>query len=92
MSGAREPVSPPVVLYGRAGCHLCDEARRVVTAVCAGAGAGWSEVDIDTAGDPALRRRWTDHVPVVTVRGRVVDVLRVDPGRLAAALTKGAGS
>ena len=36
-----------VVLYGRAGCHLCDEAREVVRAVCAETGDGWTEVDID---------------------------------------------
>ncbi len=75
-----------VILYGRAGCHLCSQARAVVSAVCAAAAVSWTEVDIDTAGDAELLRRWTDHVPVVTVAGRVVDVFRVDPGRLAAAI------
>ena len=42
-----------VVLYGRAGCHLCDEAREVVRTVCAETGAGWTEVDIDAADDAA---------------------------------------
>jgi hypothetical protein len=74
------------VLYGRAGCHLCAQARTVVTGVCAEFGEVPFEVDIDTAGDPALLRRWTDHVPVVTVDGAVLDVFRVDPVRLAAAL------
>lgn len=75
-----------VILYGRAGCHLCAAARAVVVGVCTDLGERLSEVDIDAAGDPELQRRWTDHVPVVTVDGRVVDVLRVDPRRLAAAL------
>lgn len=75
-----------VILYGRAGCHLCADARTVVTGVCADLGETMAEVDIDAAGDPVLLRRWTDHVPVVTVDGRVVDVLRVDPARLVAAV------
>lgn len=87
MPGASVAEPAAVVLYGRAGCHLCADARRVVGEVCGRAGTGWTEVDIDTAGDPGLRARWTDHVPVVTVGGRVVDVLRVDPRRLAAALS-----
>lgn len=74
-----------VILYGRAGCHLCAAARAVVVGVCTDLGETVTEVDIDS-GDPELRRRWTDHVPVVTVDGRVVDVLRVDPARLTTAL------
>jgi len=86
MAGPTASQPAAVVLHTRTGCQLCDEARGVVAAVCERAGQPWSEVDIDTAGDPAVLARWTDHVPVVTVGGRVVDVLRVDPERLSRAL------
>lgn len=43
------PAAPRVVLYGRAGCHLCDEARVVVARVCGDIGVPWVEVDVDAA-------------------------------------------
>lgn len=75
---------PRVTLYGRAGCHLCDEARVVIEAVCLELGESFTEVDIDT--DPALQDRFTDEVPVTFVDGRQHDFWRVDPQRLRAAL------
>jgi glutaredoxin len=75
---------PRVTLYGRAGCHLCDEARVVIEAVCLELGESFTEVDIDT--DPALQDRFADEVPVTFVDGRQHDFWRVDPQRLRAAL------
>jgi glutaredoxin len=75
---------PRVTLYGRAGCHLCDEARVVVATVCAELGESFLEVDIDT--DPALQERFTEEVPVTFVDSRQHDFWRVDPDRLRAAL------
>ena len=78
------PTQPRVTLYGRAGCHLCDDARVVIEAVCLELGESFTEVDIDT--DPALQDRFTDEVPVTFVDGRQHDFWRVDPQRLRAAL------
>lgn len=78
-----------VVLYGRAGCHLCDEAREVVRAVTAETGTGWTEVDVDAAADHdggALQREHGEQVPVVTVDGVPRGFWRIDAGRLRAAL------
>lgn len=74
-----------VTLWTRVGCHLCDEARVVVTEVCARTGDSWAEFDVDS--DERRRREWTDKVPVVTVDGTVVDFWRVDPDRLRDRLT-----
>lgn len=76
--------APRVTLYGRAGCHLCEEARATIEAVCAELGESFTEVDIDT--DPALLERFTDEVPVTFVDGRQHDFWRVDPQRLRTAL------
>ena len=76
--------APRVTLYGRSGCHLCDDARAIIEAVCAELGESFTEVDIDT--DPALRERFSDEVPVTFVDGRQHDFWRVDPQRLRAAL------
>ncbi len=74
-----------VTLYTRTGCHLCEEARRVIGEVCGELGESYEEVDIDT--DPVLQQRFTEEVPVTFVDGRQHDFWRVDPVRLRAALT-----
>ena len=73
-----------VTLYSRRDCHLCDQARAVIEQVCADLGEEYAEVDIDT--DPALRKRFTDEVPVTFVDGRQHDFWRVDTTRLRTAL------
>ena len=80
-----ERMSERVVLYSRQGCHLCDEGRGVVKAVCAELGVLWTEIDIDT--DPELKDRYGDEVPVVAVDGETVAFWRIEPTLLAAAIT-----
>jgi glutaredoxin len=75
---------PRVVLYGRPGCHLCEDARVVVDRVCGELGEQWVEVDITT--DPELEQRFGEEVPVTFVDGRQHDFWRVDPERLTRAL------
>ena len=36
-----------VVLYGRPGCHLCEQAAEVIARVCDDLGETWVEVSID---------------------------------------------
>jgi glutaredoxin len=75
---------PRVVLYSRAGCHLCEAAREVVARVCADLGESFEELDVDADGD--LADRFGDEVPVTFVDGRQHDFWRVDEARLRAAL------
>ena len=73
-----------VTLYGKPGCHLCDDARAVVRAVCAELGVGWTEIDITV--DPELFEKYGEQIPVTFVDGRQHDFWRVDPARLRKAL------
>ncbi|MFD1858997.1 glutaredoxin family protein [Aeromicrobium camelliae] len=75
-----------VVVYSREGCHLCEAAEQTVAEVVAGSGDDWVRVDID--GDPQLRERFSEQVPVTFVDGRQHDFWRVDPARLRAALDR----
>ncbi len=52
-----------LVLYGRPGCHLCDDARAVLERI----GATFEEVDIE--GDDALHRAYLERIPVVALDG-----------------------
>jgi glutaredoxin len=54
-----------VVLYTRAGCHLCDDAERML----AEHGLRPTVVDIDA--DLALRERFNTCVPVVEIDGKI---------------------
>jgi len=78
---------PRVVLLGREGCHLCDEARAVVERVTADLGVTWQERSVDE--DPDLVRRYGEQIPVTCVHGRRHDFWRVDEGRLRRALAGG---
>lgn len=59
-----------VVLYDRAGCHLCDQVKATLTRLEKRGGLPfiWREVDIDS--DPELQRKFTDEVPVVFLDGK----------------------
>jgi len=79
-------VTARVLLYGKPGCHLCDDAREVVARVCADLGTSYEEVDI--SGDPALMGEYGEQIPVTFVDGAQHDFWRVDEARLRAALTR----
>jgi len=78
------PSAPRVVLLGRPGCHLCDEARAVVKHVAGELGVAWQEQSVDD--DPELLRRYAEQIPVTFVDGKRHDFWRVDETRLRAAL------
>jgi hypothetical protein len=78
-----------VTLYTRVGCHLCEEAERVLQEERATTPFHLDLVDIDR--DPALARRYGVRVPVVAVDGVElsdyevpVDLLRARLGRVGA--------
>jgi hypothetical protein len=81
---APESPEPRVVLIGKEGCHLCDEARAVVERVTADLGVGWVERSIDD--DAELRAQYAEQIPVTLVDGRRHDFWRVDEARLRSAL------
>jgi glutaredoxin len=56
-----------VILYGKAGCHLCDEAREHLERVAAERELDLREVDIRT--DPILFERYRYRIPVIEVEG-----------------------
>jgi len=69
-----------VVLYGREGCCLCDEARAVLARVRAKRPFALEELDIDR--HHALLRDYLERIPVVTVDGVEAFALFVDEAEL----------
>jgi glutaredoxin len=56
-----------VTLYGRPGCHLCDDARAALERVRATHPFRLDDVDIEH--DDALLRRYLERIPVVALDG-----------------------
>ena len=83
MSGATGAAR--VVVYGKPGCHLCEDAYAVVERVCSEVGVTWTSLDIQDDAD--LMARYGEQIPVTFVDGHQHDFWRVDPDRLRAALT-----
>jgi glutaredoxin len=69
-----------ITLIGKPGCHLCDDARKVVESVRADVGFQLEEVDITL--DPVLANRLGERVPVVAIDGTESFDYFVDAGEL----------
>jgi glutaredoxin len=69
-----------VTLYGKPGCHLCEEARGVVVAARDERGFDLEEVDVSV--DPVLHARYGERIPVVTIDGEEAFEYHVDPAGL----------
>jgi glutaredoxin len=76
-----------VTLLSRPGCHLCDEARRVIASVTADLGIPFQERDI-TQSASDLEEYW-DKIPVTLIDGVMHDFWRVSESRLRRALAGG---
>lgn len=69
-------MKPLVTLYTRAGCCLCDEAKRVLVEAGKRASFAYEERNIDR--DPELLRRYNDEVPVIAINGVKAFKYKVD--------------
>ena len=56
-----------VRLYGRPGCHLCNDAALVLKGLHADFDFWVERVNIDE--DDAIKSKLNDHIPVVTING-----------------------
>jgi glutaredoxin len=65
-----------VTLYGKPGCHLCEEARDVLLSVRLD--REFDLVEVDVTLDPGLNRDYGERIPVVAVNGEDVFEYFVD--------------
>ena len=78
-----------ITLYGKPGCHLCDDARASLARVRAE--RSFELVEVDVSLDPQLNRRYGERIPVVALDGEELfeyfvdeDALEVRLGRVGA--------
>ena len=77
-----------VVLYGKAGCCLCDDARAAVQEVRTRHPFELEEVDVSL--DPELNREYGERIPVLALDDEELFEFHVDAGELARRLQSGA--
>jgi len=73
-----------VVLYGREGCCLCDDARELL--VRARSQHEFELVERDIESDLALHRAYLERIPVITIDGEEAFELLIDEAELNRAL------
>ena len=79
-------MTPTVTLYGKPGCHLCEDAKAVIEQVRAAHPFELQEVDVSI--DPGLNREYGERIPVVAIDGVERFEYFVDPAALARSLDR----
>ena len=74
-----------VTLYGRPGCHLCEQVRAEVLELAAELG-GIELREVDIERDDELLAAYLERIPVVAVDGNIVSELELDRHELRSRL------
>ena len=75
-----------VTIYGRSGCHLCEEALAVLQSMQEELDFEIQEILID--GSEELEKLYGEKIPVTHIDGVHHDFWRVDPVRFRSSLEK----
>ena len=75
-----------VTLYGRTGCHLCEDALKVLESLKDELNFEIEEILID--GNEELQGLYGERIPVTHIDGIHHDYWRVDPERFRSSLEK----
>ena len=65
-----------LTLYGKPGCHLCDEARAVLATLDV------QVREVDITSDPGLHAEYGERIPVLELDGEEIARFHVDPEAL----------
>jgi glutaredoxin len=79
-------VTRRLTLYTRNGCCLCEEMKEVVRGLVNELSVEVEEIDVD--GEPELKEKFGDEVPVLFIDGRKAFKVRVTEGELKKRLRK----
>jgi glutaredoxin len=69
-----------ITLFGKPGCHLCEEARETVERVRAE--HPFELVEVDVSLDARLQRRYGERIPVLALDGEELFEFHVDADAL----------
>ena len=75
-----------VTIYSRLGCHLCDDAEKVLESLREELNFEIEVINIDE--DAELVKLYSDQVPVIHIDGIHHDFYKIDPLRFKSSLEK----
>ena len=75
-----------ITIYGRTGCHLCEDALKVLQSLKDELNFEIEEILID--GNEELEKLYGEKIPVTHIDGVHHDFWRVDPERFKSSLEK----
>ena len=81
---------PIVTVFGKPGCHLCEEAKAAVERVRGRRSFDLREVDVTL--DPVLHREYGERIPVIALNGEELFDYFVDERVLVERLDRVDGS
>lgn len=87
---AQRTGEPRVTLYGRPGCHLCEDAAALLDRLSHELSFRWQSVAIDD--DAALLARYDQVVPVITLDGAEIARAPIRPVELRKRLRTAQGT
>ena len=73
-----------ITVYGRTGCHLCEDALKLLQSMQEELKFDLEEILI--AGNEELEKRYGEKIPVTQIDGKHHDFWRVDPERFRSSL------
>jgi hypothetical protein len=79
-----------LTLIGKPECHLCDDARAVVTSVVGELDdpASVTLEELSILENPVLAEKYWDEIPVLMINGVVHNIWRIDHARLRSAIAE----
>jgi glutaredoxin len=75
-----------ITIYGRTGCHLCEDALKVLQSLQDELNFSIEEILID--GNEELEKHYGEKIPVTLIDGVHHDFWRVEPERFRSSLEK----
>ncbi len=75
-----------ITIYSRTGCHLCDDAQKILESLQEELNFEIEVIDIDESAE--LIKLYSDQVPVIHIDGLHHDFYKVDPERFRSSLEK----
>jgi glutaredoxin len=75
-----------ITIYSRTGCHLCDDAQKILESMQKELNFDIEVIDIDESTE--LIKLYGDQVPVIYIDGLHHDFYKVDPDRFRSSLEK----
>jgi len=80
-----------LTLLTKPGCHLCDDAREVLSSVLSSAAVAAADLtvtvdELNILDDDALLKKYAEEIPVLLINDRMHSYWHIDPTRLTQAL------